>query len=80
MTGMPETALAKELELCYATIGVVANAAAGRGEGPIALEAIYKILQHGMEKVHTLLKEILRLLPVPKCGKADPAANAATPS
>ena len=31
MTGMPETALAKEIGLCYATIGVVANFAAGRG-------------------------------------------------
>ena len=30
MTGMPEAALAKELGLCYATIAVVANHAAGR--------------------------------------------------
>ena len=31
MTGMPETALARELDLNYATIAIVANAAAGRG-------------------------------------------------
>jgi len=32
MTGMPETALAKELDLSYATIAIVANCAAGRGD------------------------------------------------
>jgi len=32
MTGMPETALAMELELKYATIAVVVNHAAGRGD------------------------------------------------
>ena len=32
MTGMPETALAMELELKYATIAVVVNYAAGRGD------------------------------------------------
>lgn len=32
MTGMPEAALARELELCYAALVVVVNPAAGRGE------------------------------------------------
>jgi 5'-methylthioadenosine phosphorylase len=32
MTGMPEAALARELGLAYATLAVVANSAAGRGE------------------------------------------------
>ena len=32
MTGMPEAALAREMGLCYASIGVVANWAAGRGD------------------------------------------------
>ena len=31
MTGMPEASLAKELGLAYATIAVVVNCAAGRG-------------------------------------------------
>jgi len=37
MTGMPETALAKELELDYAAIAVVANYAAGRGDSKTAI-------------------------------------------
>ena len=77
MTGMPETGLAKELNLCYATIGVVANAAAGRGEGPITADTIQNTLEHAMENVHALLKEILRLLPKLECSNADPAPSAA---
>lgn len=56
MTGMPEAALAKELGLCYASIAVVANAGAGRGEGEITMEDIELNLQSGMEKVRQLLE------------------------
>lgn len=34
MTGMPEAALARELDICYASCAVVANWAAGRGTDP----------------------------------------------
>ena len=40
MTGMPEAALARELELPYASVCLVVNDAAGRGAGPITHEAI----------------------------------------
>ena len=40
MTGMPEAALARELELCYASCVVVANMGAGRGEGEISMQEI----------------------------------------
>ena len=46
MTGMPEAALARELELCYAAIAVSANAAAGRGDGPISMDAIEQTLEN----------------------------------
>jgi len=62
MTGMPETGLARELGLCYATIGVVANAAAGKAEGVISLKQIEKNLETGMEKVRTLLECVIPLL------------------
>lgn len=38
MTGMPEAALAKELDLCYATLAVVVNAAAGTGASEAAID------------------------------------------
>lgn len=59
MTGMPEAALAKELELCYASIGVVANWAAGRGEGEITLEEIEHHLSVGIEQVKRVLEFLI---------------------
>ncbi len=62
MTGMPEAALARELELCYATCAVVANKAAGRGEGEITMQDINDNLQNGMAHVRTLLSAVMPLL------------------
>ena len=62
MTGMPEAALAKELGLCYASIGVVANWAAGRGEGEITLEEIEHHLTLGIEKVKRVLEVLIPTL------------------
>lgn len=59
MTGMPETALARELELCYCTIAVVANWAAGRSPGPIMGEVIDANLKTGMARVKTLLEKAI---------------------
>jgi purine nucleoside phosphorylase len=64
MTGMPETALARELGLCYASIAVVANAAAGKAPGTISLREIEQTLELGMEKVRTLLEQAIPLLAV----------------
>ena len=62
MTGMPEAALAREIGLCYATCAVVANWAAGKSEGVIAMEAIQRQLVQGMDKVKTLLSQVMNLL------------------
>jgi len=58
MTGMPEASLARELELCYACCAVVANWAAGRGDGPITMRDIEKHLTKGMKKVYKILLEL----------------------
>lgn len=63
MTGMPEAGLARELALCYATVAVVANPAAGKGEGAISLKEIERYLESGMEKVRHLLEHVIPLLP-----------------
>lgn len=59
MTGMPEAALARELGLCYAALAVIANRAAGRGEGPITEELLERNLKAGMSQVC----RVLELLP-----------------
>ena len=61
MTAMPEAALARELDLKYATCAVVVNAAAGRGGDAITMETIEANLNVGMEKVRLLLEHALRL-------------------
>ncbi len=62
MTGMPETSLARELGLCYACIAVVANPAAGKAAGTISLKEIETTLEGGMEKVRSLLEQVLPVL------------------
>jgi 5'-methylthioinosine phosphorylase len=59
MTGMPEAALARELDLSYATCAVVANWAAGKSGGPITMEQIRAALEGGMERIRTLLKFLI---------------------
>ena len=59
MTGMPEAALARELGLCYASLSVVANYAAGKVEGEIDLRTIERYLESGMARVRTLLEHAI---------------------
>ncbi len=61
MTGMPETALARELGLNYATIAVVANSAAGRGDNvdTIPLEEIFAVLDKAMVGVRNVLEHMV---------------------
>lgn len=61
MTGMPEAALARELELPYAVLAVVANHAAGRGESreSISIEAMEGVLAQAMARVRQVLVAML---------------------
>lgn len=62
MTGMPEAALARELELKYATIAVVANYAAGRGTNKqnIPLKEIFAVLDNAMVNVRNVLQQLVK--------------------
>lgn len=59
MTGMPEAALAKELNINYAAIAVVANWAAGKSDGEITMAEIEHHLKGGMANVITLLTSFI---------------------
>jgi 5'-methylthioadenosine phosphorylase len=61
MTGMPEAALAKELGLCYGTIAVVANYAAGREASAhaISLEDAHAVLEKTMVGVRNILERVV---------------------
>lgn len=71
MTGMPEAALARELGLCYASVAVIVNPAAGKAEGTISLREIERNLESGMEKVRRLLEHVIPLLPADVVGTEE---------
>lgn len=58
MTGMPETGLARELELPYAALCVVANWAAGRADSEhgIKFHMLEGVLQQAMVRVRSIIE------------------------
>jgi len=63
MTGMPEAALARELEISYAAICPVANHAAGRGSSlhGISYEEIGTVLNETMQRVRNMIEKVVTL-------------------
>jgi 5'-methylthioinosine phosphorylase len=62
MTGMPEAALARELDLCYAAIAVVVNHAAGRASsaGGIRQETIDETSRRTAARVCKVLEKLVQ--------------------
>ncbi len=56
MTGMPEAALARELQMPYVCCAVIANWAAGKSAGEISMPEILKNLGQGMIDTEQLLQ------------------------
>ncbi|MEP6998259.1 MAG: S-methyl-5'-thioinosine phosphorylase [Betaproteobacteria bacterium] len=65
MTGMPEAALARELNVDYAAIAVVVNQAAGRGDSAhaISMARIADVLETAMDKVRSLIDGVVERVP-----------------
>jgi 5'-methylthioinosine phosphorylase len=61
MTGMPEAALARELDLEYAAIAVSANFAAGRGDSAhaVPMERIEAVLEEAMGRVRRVIEQLV---------------------
>ena len=61
MTGMPEAALARELQLEYAALAVVVNPAAGRGISArkVSLEQIGREIEESMAKVRMIVAKMV---------------------
>jgi len=60
MTGMPEAVLAAELEICYASLSVVANWAPGVEQGPISMDEIRANLDVGLADARLLIERLLQ--------------------
>ncbi|MBI5409571.1 MAG: S-methyl-5'-thioadenosine phosphorylase [Nitrospirae bacterium] len=63
MTGMPEASLAREAEICYAGISVVANYAAGISKRKLTVAEVMKAMKDASGKIKLLLKETFALIP-----------------
>ena len=61
MTGMPEAALARELDVPYGCLALVVNMAAGLGEKEITMAQIHKIIDDRMVQVRQLLTAVVKL-------------------
>jgi len=59
MTGMPEAALARELEMDYASISLVVNWCAGIEDSILDMEQIGATLEQGMKTVIRLVNSML---------------------
>jgi len=67
MTGMPEAVLARELGVPYASVCVVVNHAAGRGDSVaiVSMESIANVLETAMDRVRALIEHVVPRVPLP---------------
>lgn len=72
MTGIPEVVLARELGLCYATIALVTNFAAGIAAAPLTHQEVLEVMAQYADRVRALLTVALPRMTEPKsCRCAD---------
>ncbi len=59
MTGYPEVALANELDMAYASIGVVSNPAAGLGLERLSADDLFAVVRDCSEPLHQLIAAVV---------------------
>ncbi|AGA70071.1 purine nucleoside phosphorylase [Desulfitobacterium dichloroeliminans LMG P-21439] len=62
MTSVPEVVLAKECGMCYATIGMITNEAAGIADHPLTHEEVIVSMKATGKTVAQLIQETFRIL------------------
>ncbi len=82
MTGVPEVILARELGMCYASIAVVTNFAAGISSGMLSHQEVIEKMSEMNGKIQNVLKEVMPNIPDERhcnCGKVlnEPLDNKA---
>jgi len=63
MTGVPEAVLARELEICYATVCFVSNMAAGIQRKQLTTHEVHEVCKEILPKLEKLLTETIKILP-----------------
>ena len=74
MTNMPEAKLAREAEICYATLALATDYDCWHAtQEDVSVEAILDVLRKNVENSKRIVREVARRLPLPggcRCGKA----------
>lgn len=69
MTSVPEVVLAREAEMCYASIGLITNWAAGLGDGKLTHQEVVELMAANLGRLRRLLAETIDRLPEERdCG------------
>lgn len=72
MTGMPEASLAREQEICYAGLSVVANYAAGISKNKLTVTEVMEAMKETTGRIKLLLKKTFAIVPEErKCSCGD---------
>lgn len=72
MTNVPEVVLARELGLCYGTIAMVTNFAAGISPKPLTHQEVVEVMRSNTSNIRCLVMETLsRLDPEDNCCRAS---------
>ena len=73
MTGVPEVVLARELEICYGSVCIVANYAAGISKGKLIAAEVTEIVKKNEEILRKIIADAIKGLPERRecaCGQA----------
>ncbi|MBE3589396.1 MAG: S-methyl-5'-thioadenosine phosphorylase [Firmicutes bacterium] len=72
MTGVPEVVLARELGLCYSTVAMVANLAAGLSPTPLTHSEVVAVMNQNVAHLRRLIMDTLPKIPAARerCGCA----------
>lgn len=73
MTGVPEVVLAREAGLCYASVAIATNSAAGLAGRPLSHEEVVAAMAAATSSVQHLLAAAIRGLGPGPCGACAPA-------
>lgn len=76
MTGVPEVVLARELGLCYASVALVTNFAAGISERPLTHAEVLEVMAANTQAIKTLIMAAVPDLAEPKHCKCSDGGQA----
>jgi len=73
MTNVPEVILARELEMCYSSVAMVTNYAAGTFSDKLTHTEVLDIMEKNKESINKLLLDVIPSIPLERTCKCEQA-------